>query len=264
VAAKYGVNKTRFFSVRSASVFYVYMNTERPLFRDNPKLRQAVNFVLDRTAMLRAFGGPFGTRTDSYLPPGMPGRLNVHPYPVRYPDLARARELARGHTRGGKAVYYTCDDIRRACLAWAQLIKAALKKIDIDLEIRQFPLDVYFAKTATRGEPFDMRDRRLDPAWVDPSQYIDQQLDGRTLDSTGNLDFSFFNSPYYSRLFDEAARLSGSARYDAYGKLAVDIARDAAPMAAVVNRNWRIFVSSRVGCVNVSAHGLDLTGLCLK
>jgi peptide/nickel transport system substrate-binding protein len=264
IAAKYGVNKTRFFSVRSASVFYVYMNTERPLFRDNPKLRQAINFALDRTAMLRAFGGPFGSRTDSYLPLGTPGYRNVHPYPVRYPNLAKARALARGHTRGGKAVYYTCDSVARACLAWAQLIQDTLKPIGIEVEIKQFPIDVVAAKTRTRGESFDMTDRRLDPAWVDPYQYINLQLDGRTLQATGNLDLSYFNSPYYNRLFDQAARLSGSARYDAYGKLAVDIARDAAPMAAVVNRNWRIFVSSRVGCVTVSAHGLDLAGLCLK
>src|SRR5262249_48965912 len=40
LGAKYGVNQKQFFSVRSPAVFYVYMNTERPLFRNNPKLRQ--------------------------------------------------------------------------------------------------------------------------------------------------------------------------------------------------------------------------------
>jgi ABC-type oligopeptide transport system substrate-binding subunit len=68
IAAKYGVNKSRFFSIRSADMFYTLMNTERPLFRDNPKLRQAVNFALDRTAMLRVVGAHFGSRSDSYLP----------------------------------------------------------------------------------------------------------------------------------------------------------------------------------------------------
>jgi peptide/nickel transport system substrate-binding protein len=264
LAAKYGVNKKQFFSVRSPSVFYVYMNTERPLFRNNPKLRQAVNFALDRTAMLKAFGGPFGTRTDSYLPPGLPSYLNVHPYPVRHPNLTTARSLARGHTRSGNAVYYTCDNVLRACLAWAQLVQGALKQIGIDVEIKQFPTDAYAAKTRTRGEAFDLTDRRLDVAWVDPYQYINVQLDGRTIQPTGNLNLSYFNSPHYNRLMDQAGSLSGRARYDAYGKLAVDIARDAAPMAAIVDRNTRIFVSSRVGCVRAGAHYLDLASLCLK
>ena len=52
LAAKYGVNKQQFFVVRAADMFYTLMNTERPLFKNNPKLRQAVNFALDRTAML--------------------------------------------------------------------------------------------------------------------------------------------------------------------------------------------------------------------
>jgi hypothetical protein len=65
-------------------------------------------------------------------------------------------------------------------------------------------------------------------------------------------------------LIDRAASLSSDARYAAYGKLAADIARNAAPMAAYMNRNTRFLVSSRVGCVTVFAHGLDLAGLCLR
>jgi ABC-type transport system substrate-binding protein len=240
------------------------MNTERPLFRNNPKLRQAINFALDRTAMLRAFGPHFGSRTDNYLPPGLPGVLSVHPYPVKYPDLAKALALAHGHTRSGKAVYYSIDSIACVCLAHAQLVQYELKKIGIDVEIKQFPIAVFAAKTGTHGEPFDLMDDRFDVAWVDPYQYVNRLLDGRTIQTAGNANRSYFNSPYYNRLIEQAGSLSGRARYDAYGKLALDIERDAAPMAAYANRNTRFFLSSRVGCVSVSAHGLDLAGLCVK
>jgi ABC-type transport system substrate-binding protein len=261
---KYGVNKAQFFSVRSPALFEVYMNTEQPLFRNNPKLRQAVNFALDRTAMLQAFGPHFGTRTDSYLPSGLPGYLNVHPYPVRYPDLAKAQELARGHARGGKAVYYACDSIVRKCLAEAQLVQYALKQIGIEVEIKQFPVAALIEKTGTRGEPFDLTDRRVDVAWVDPDQYVDLLIDGRTIRGTRNTNRSYFDSPYYNRLIDQARSLSGRARYAAYGKLAVDVAKNAAPMAAFAYRNARFFVSSRVGCVSAGAHQLDLASLCLR
>jgi peptide/nickel transport system substrate-binding protein len=264
LGTKYGVNKTQFFSVRSPSVFYVFMNTDRPLFRNNPKLRQAVNFALDRTAMLRAAGPHFGSRTDSYLPQGVPGYVDVHPYPLRYPDLAKARALARGHTRSGKAVYYACDNVLFGCLAEAQLVQHALKQIGIEVEIKQFPNIAWAAKVGSRGEPFDMTDARFVAPWVDPYQYVNRLLDGRTIQADGNANRSYFNSAHYNGLIDKAGSLSGSARYDAYGKLAVDIARNAAPMAAYMDRNTRFFVSGRVGCVRVGAHGLDLAGVCLK
>ena len=267
VATKYGVNKGRFFSVRSADMFYLFMNTERPLFKDNRTLRQAVNFAVDRTAYLNVWAAPFGSRTDNYLPSGLPGYQSLHPYPARHPDVEKARALARGHTRSGKAVMYTCDSVTIRCLAHAQLIQYQLKQIGIDVEIKSFPVAAYVARVATRGEPFDLIDYRVNVAWVDPSQYVDQLLDGRTIRATGNTNLSYFNSPDYNRLIDQAASLSGNARYDAYGKLAVMIARDAAPIAGLVERNTRFFVSSRVGCVRATgaaAHGLDLAGLCLK
>ena len=264
IAARYGVNRKQFFSVRSPSVFYIFMNTEQPLFRNNPKLRQAVNFALDRTAMLRAVTRYFGSRTDSYLPPGLPGARGVHPYPLRHPDLAKARALARGHTGSGKAVMYTCDNPEFGCRAEAQLVRDALNKIGIDVEIKFFPNVVAAAKVGTRGEPFDLADARFVVPWVDPYPYVHLLLDGRTIEASDNTNRSYFNSAHYNKLIDRAARLSGDARYAAFGKLAVDIARDAAPMAAYIDRNTRFFVSSRVGCVRVAAHGLDLAGLCVR
>jgi peptide/nickel transport system substrate-binding protein len=267
IAKKYGVNKSRFFSIRSADMFYLFMNTERPLFKNNVKLRQAVSFAIDRTAYLGVFGGPFGSRTDSLLPSGLPGYQNVHPYPVRHPDLTKARALAHGHIRSGKAVMYTCDSVLIRCLPHAQLFQYELKQIGIDVEIKQFPVVAYAAKVATRGEAFDLIDFRVNVAWVDPYQYVNLLLDGRTIQATGNANLSYFNSPHYNSLIDRAGRLSGRARYDAYGKLAVDIATHAAPMTGLTERNTRFLVSSRVGCVRATgaaAHGLDFAGLCVR
>jgi peptide/nickel transport system substrate-binding protein len=265
VGDKYGVNKKQFWSVPSPSMFYVFMNTERPLFRNNPELRRAVNFALDRTEMLRAAGGRyFGSRTDSYLPSGLPGYLGVHPYPVKYPNLARALALARGHTGNRKAVYYACNDALFGCLKEAGLVRYALKQIGIDVEIKPFPNAVVDQKIRTRGEPWDLTDWRHVVPWVDPSQYVNKLLDGRTIHPTENANLSYFNSPRYNRRIDQAGSLSGRARYDAYGRLAVEIAKDAAPMAAYIYRNNRFLVSSRVGCVRVAAHGLDIAGVCLS
>jgi ABC-type transport system substrate-binding protein len=270
LAAKYGVNKSRFFSIPGTGMQYVWMNTQGPLFKHNPKLRQAVNFALDRSALLAALGpvkagsSAAGATADRYLPPGVPGSLDVDPYPLRHPDLEKARALARGHTRSGKAVWYACNDVGLGCLQVAETVQANLKAIGIDVEIRSFPYTVKAAKAATRGEPFDLVDDRFDVPWVDPSLYVKALLDGRTIQASGNTNLSYFNSAHYNALIDRAETLSGRARSQAYGKLAADIAADAAPMAAMWRRKNKVFVSSRVGCVTGGVHALDLAGLCLK
>jgi ABC-type transport system substrate-binding protein len=270
--AKYGVNKGRFYSIPGTSVFYIYMNTEGPLFRNNPKLRQAVNFAIDRTALLGAVGpavtagaSVVGTTADGYLPPGIPGTRNVHPYPLRHPNVAKALALAQGHTKSGKAVWYACNDVNLACINIAETVRANLKAIGIDVEINAtMPYTVKAIRTATRGEPFDFADDRFDVPWIDPSQYVKALLDGRTIRPSGNSNLSYFNSAHYNSLIDRADILPHRARAEAYGKLAADIAANAAPMAVMWMLNIRFFVSSKVACVTVGPHGLELAGLCLK
>jgi ABC-type transport system substrate-binding protein len=100
------------------------LNTSRPLFRNNVKLRQAANFAVDRRALLRERGQLSGYLTDQYLSPPMLGYRDEQIHPLRAPDLARARTLARGHTRSGRAVLYTLNT--PLDVAQAQILKANL------------------------------------------------------------------------------------------------------------------------------------------
>jgi ABC-type oligopeptide transport system substrate-binding subunit len=266
LVAKYGVNQKQLFSFAGPTVFYVVMNTSQPLFKDNPKLRRAVNFAIDRTKLAEVVGPlPYaGAVTDDYLPKVMPGYVDAHLYPLDHPDVKKAQELAAGHTRSGKAVLDICDNLNLGCLKHAQIIKENLAAIGIDVEINSFPYAVYAAKLATRGEPWDLAVDSHSVEYMDPSQYLDLMLDGRTIRPTENTNRAYFDSPQYEARMDQAGRLSVNARYDAYGKLAVDIARNAAPLAAFHNSVRRFFVSSRVGCVRSGAYGgVDLAGLCI-
>jgi hypothetical protein len=79
----------------------------------------------------------------------------------------------------------------------------------------------------------------------------------------GIVNLSYFDSPKYNRLLGRAGRLTGAARYRAYGDLDVQLARDAAPAIPYANFNEFTFVSPNVGCV-VPNPALDLTAVCLK
>jgi ABC-type transport system substrate-binding protein len=258
---KYGVNRSQFFVKPGLILRGYHLNNSRPLFRNNVALRRAVNFAVDRPAVVRAIGVGstlVGRPADQYLPPTMPGFRDVPIYPLTGTNLRKARLLARGQTRGGKAVLYTIDDPLE--LAAAQILRRNLKKIGLDVEVKGLPPRAYFRLIAQRNAPFDIAFTDWFPDYVDPSQFANVLFDGRFI---GTSNVSHFDSPKYNKLLRRTARLQGAARYRAYGQIDVKLARDAAPMLAVMHANQATFVSKRVGCI-VLRPSLDLAAVCLK
>jgi peptide/nickel transport system substrate-binding protein len=259
---RYGVNRSQFFVLPALETHMFMLNTSRPLFRNNVGLRRAVNFAVNRTDLVATEIGPIvESPTDQLLPPTLPGFRDAHIYPLARPNLRRARALAKGNTRGGKAVLYTCTEV--FCVAPAQILQQNLKKIGLDVRINKFPLPVLFQKLATPGEPFDIaRVWLVSAAYNDPAAFI-SIFDGRSIGEPGSRNFSYFDSPAYNRLIDRASRFSGNSRYRAYADLDVKLARDAAPAIPYANFNELTFVSANAGCIVLNP-ALDLTAVCLK
>jgi peptide/nickel transport system substrate-binding protein len=259
---KYGVGRSRFFVTPGTFLRMFVLNTERPLFRDNVRLRQAVNFAVNRKALLRERGPLAGYLTEQYLPPTFPGFRNEHIYPLKRPDLAKAKTLARGRTRGGKAVLYVPNV--PLGVAQGQIVQASLARIGLEVEIRSFPPPVLFDKLGTRGEPFDIGWIGWEAGFPIPDPSLLEIFDGRKIGTPGNQNWSYFDSPRYNRLFAAASRLPiGPQRNAAYGRLDLDLARNAAPAIAYAYDNVLTFVSARTGCVVTNAY-LDLAAVCLK
>lgn len=260
LAAKFGVNRSQFFVRPGYVLRHLVFNTSRPLFRDNAALRRAVNFALDRRGLVRAHAStPLAERvTDQYLPPGMPGFTDADIYPLERPNLQRARRLARGNLRGGKAVLYTHDI--PIPLAAAQAVKQQLARIGLDVELRPWPGHAFIGKLFTPGEPWDLALLNWVPDFIDPFQYTNLLFDPQfaSIGNVGRFDSRAFNSQ-----MRHAARLWGAERYRAYADLDVRLARDAAPSAPISFLNEPTLVSKRVGCV-VLRPTLDLTAVCLK
>jgi ABC-type transport system substrate-binding protein len=264
LAQRYGVNKPggQFVIEPGAGLRMFVLNTSRPLFKNNPKLRQAINFAVDRRALTRELGPRIGSATDQYLLPVVPGFRDERIYPLKAPDLKTARRLARGNLRGAKAVLYAPNLPAR--VAGAEIIKENLSKIGLEVEIRPFPPPLHFQKMATPGERFDIADAGWFSltAW-DPS-FLNWIFDGRTIANAPNFgNYSYFNSPKYNSLLDQASRLTGAERERAYGDLDLQLSRDAAPAIPFAAINSWDFVSARTGCVVMNPL-FDLTAVCLK
>jgi len=256
-AARQGVQQ--YFVNPTLAFRYLALNTDRPLFAD-AKLRRAVNYALDRALLIRQRGAYAGRATDQYLPYGLAGFRDEQIYPLERADVATAKALAAGAK--GTAVLYTCN--QAPCPETAQIIQANLKAIGIDVVIKQFERAVQFQKQGIRGEPFDIAFDGWQADYADPYDFVNVLLDGSRLQAANNVNFSYFDDPGYIEKMHAAARLSGDARLQAYGDLDVELARDAAPLAAWVNDNDRDFFSSRIGCqVYQPIYAMDLATLCV-
>ncbi len=258
--------RQRYFCNPAPTVLYLAMNHDRPLFggpgpEGNVALKQAVNYAIDRTAMMEQRGAFSGTPTDQHLSPITPGFRDADIYPMR-PDLVRARELAAGNTRGGEGILY-CSN-RAPAPATCQIVQANLRNIGLNMDIKLFPRATQFELTGRRGEPFDMTLEGWHVDYLDPFDFL-FLLDGTTIRPANNTNFSYFNHPEYNRRIAEANQLHGPARETAFGLLDVEIARDAAPWAAYGIPNDRYYFSDRVGCQIYSpAYTLNLAALCLR
>ena len=263
LAEKFKGDRRHLFVVPQPIVAYLALNTQRPLFKDNPQLRRAVNFALNRPILARLFGERGAVPADEYLPPGFPGYQAEHLYPVDGPDVETAKKLARGHLRGGHAVFLSCGS--EACKERALVVKDSLERIGLHVRIAANPGLGQFTLAGVKGTKFDIADVITRPDYGDPYALVDKLLDSRVIRAVGNTNISYFDDPQFDRAIDSAQGLTGVARDRAYGRLGIAVARKQAPLAAYAVLNARVFVSARVGCIRYQpVYGLDLSSICLS
>ena len=123
--------------------WYAPMNTNLAPF-NNLKARQAVNFAIDRNALVKIFGGTkLATPSCQVLPPGFPGHVDYCPYTKSpgakwsAPDLAKAKQLVKASGTAGQkvAVLSSDDEVNKAVGVYLQSVlnqlgyKASVKPI---------------------------------------------------------------------------------------------------------------------------------------
>ena len=236
-------------------LYYFVFNPDRGPFTD-PRLRQAVNYAIDRRALAANTGiGQRGRPTEQYIPPGMPGFEDEAIYPVAGPDVARAR--------GSPA---TSAAARRSTPATSRMhpsraiLRSNLRAIGIELDVRQFPVGEFFERIQTPDEPWDLTYWNWIFDYADPATFInDQFAEGMQPLSQAVTD------PELERRMAAAARLTGDERLRAYARLDRDLAVEAAPAAPFASGTITHLISARMGCpVLHPIYGLDLAALCIR
>jgi peptide/nickel transport system substrate-binding protein len=130
------------------AMFYAPMNVNIAPF-NNLKAREAVNWAIDRSAMVKIYGGSnLASPACTFLPPGFPGHVNFCDYTAgggatwSGPDLAKAKQLVRESGTAGQTVgvVVQSDDVNKQLGEYLQSVlnqigyKAVLKPISPNIE----------------------------------------------------------------------------------------------------------------------------------
>jgi peptide/nickel transport system substrate-binding protein len=242
LGAQYGINKSRFFVGGTSCVLYWALNNTRAPF-NSIAARKAVNWALDRPAMVRLFGKYGAKRSDQILVPGVPGFKPYNLYAFRGANPAKAKAIDPSLAGQTAVIFHSTTS---TAVNAAQIAAFNLSKIGMKTKDKPVPGSVYYKELGTKGVDMDLGRAGWCADYFDPFDYINVNLDGRSIQDANNVNFAYANIPALNKAMDAAANLSGAARAKAYQKLDYQIMKQYAPWVPYAIINGVFFVSARV------------------
>ena len=203
-------------------VYYIGINNQEPPFKGNLKLRQALNYAINKKAICDVITEGVCTPAMGILPPGIPGyNPNLTGYPY---DRERARRLlAEAGYPGGRGLeniklWYNIDQgHERICTQ----VQNDLEDVGIKTTLRNLDWGSYL-KACEDGEPLLMR-----MGWIadmpDPENFLYILLHSEKIGST---NYSRYINPAFDELVENAMHTADPeeriALYQKAEKMAVD------------------------------------------
>lgn len=241
LSKEFGINKGRYFVNPLVGTQYMALNTARPAFR-TAAARRGVNYAIDRPALLRVLGSFAGVRTDQILAPALPGFRDAKLYPIKGADPAKAKQIA-GNPSGDVSLLHTTS---AAAVNQGQIVKFNLEQMGYKVTLKPQPFAVAIKTMGTKGNDVDAFIIGWIADYFDPFDFINVLLDGANIQDANNNNYSYWNNATYNKRMAAAAKLTGAARYAAYGQLDIDIMSKEAPWAPFRNYNSRDFIGPNV------------------
>ncbi len=235
--------------------YYYGFNNQKPPFKNNKALRQAINYAINREAIseLVAYGRLVPAK--GVLPPGMPG-YNPNLKGYKY-DPKKAKELLKkaGYPNGLTITlqYNTSERHKRI----AEAVQAQLKEIGINLKLKNLDWGAHL-DACERGET-EMFRMGWVVDYVDPDNFLYVLLCSDNWGAKGN--YSFYKNPKVDKLLRQARRETDwNKRMKLYQK-AEQIIVDDAPWVFLFHYTVDITYNKRVKNIYLPAMGDYMTEL---
>jgi ABC-type transport system substrate-binding protein len=218
------------------------MNLTQPPF-DDVHVRRAMNFIIDKTALIQTWGGPTIGTVANHIVPDTLFNFKLQEYkPYKTPgdhgSVAKAKAAMKG-SKYDTAGNGTCSapqcknvlmvsDTRSVDPGMVATIEQDAKKIGITFKVRQITGAYPTIQTPSKNIPIAER-----PGWgkdfADPNTFFQPLFDGRSIIPNGNTNYSLIgitpaqckalkvtgnctNVPSVSKMIDKCEPLLGGPR----------------------------------------------------
>jgi peptide/nickel transport system substrate-binding protein len=245
-----------------ANTYYFFMNTRVKPF-DNLKVRQAVNYAINREALVRIYGG-LAAPTQNVLPPTYPQyvKLNLYPY-----DLAKAKSLIAASGDKGFQVTVWNHDRGLDPKATAYLTDV-LNSIGLKAKEKVINSAVYWTTVGNQATKAQIGFADWFQDYPHPLDWFDVLLNGDRITQTHNNNYANFNDPSVNSQINSLKKEpvldnKANARWASVDKEVMQ----QAPWAPFINRQFTDFFYSSMDLtcyINHVLYQFDFSTICQK
>jgi peptide/nickel transport system substrate-binding protein len=246
---------------KTANTYYFWMNIREAPF-NKLKVRQAVNYAIDRQALQTLVWGGLGTPTQNVLPPTYPSyrKLNLYPH-----NVTKAKTLiSQAGARGAKVTVWT-RNVSDAVTA-GQYYTSLLNQIGLDASLNVLPRSTYYTTIGNVNTHAQTGWARWLEDYPHPLDWFDVLLNGDRITDQDNNNYSWYKNKKTDSQIEslKKAPLLTPAVNARWAKVEKQIMQQA-PWAPWSNRVFPEFFNKSMGCIHTQRlYGIDLARLCKK
>jgi peptide/nickel transport system substrate-binding protein len=245
-----------------ANTYYFFMNNREKPF-DNVKVRQAVNYAINREALVRIYGG-LAQPTQNVLPPTYPQykKLNLYPY-----NLAKAKQLVQ--QSGDKGMQVTVWNHERGVdpKATAYLVDV-LNSIGFKAKEKIINAAVYWTTVGNQATHAQIGFADWFQDYPHPLDWFDVLLNGNRITDTHNNNYANFDDQAINSKIEDLKKEPKLT--DAVNAQWADVDKsvmEQAPWAPFLNRQFTDFFNQDMDLSCYQNHVLyqfDFATICKK
>jgi peptide/nickel transport system substrate-binding protein len=237
----------------AANTWYYFLNNRIPPF-NNIKARQAVNYAIDRAAIVSGPFGGLGRPTQNFLPPDYPQYKKIDVYTF---DLAKAKQLVQQSGTAGQTVdvYGTNEEPAKGS---TEYLAGQLAKIGYKPKLHLLAHGVYFQTIGNQATKAQAGHTDWYQDYPHPIDWFDVLLNGNRITQThnnnpGNVDVKSVNAEIEA--LKKETNLTPEVN-DRWAKVDRDLMVTYATTVAYMNRSSTDFFSPQMDMSCYSFHVL--------
>jgi peptide/nickel transport system substrate-binding protein len=215
------------------------------------KVRQALNYAIDRDGLIKAVGGQtVASPMTTLMPPSTIGFKAYDAYPAGASgNVDKAKELLGGQTP--ELVLGVADNTTEQQMATQ--LKGNLERAGFKITVRNIPDDSKLDEVKKKDNPWDLYIGNWAADWPSGASILPVLYDGRTIKAEGNSNSAYFNDPAINAEFDRILALPPGEQGPEWAKLDERIMKEHAPVVPLYVDVAYLVHGSKAGGVFVSS-----------